>query len=137
MRGNFGKATRSQAICLWHFQGVFDRQNLLTMMNKRKKKMRLIDADALIEQLLAEDFKEHQFCFPCEKILSAIKNAKTESWRPKAFWVKVGHKSDFYSHPDSVNYKCSNCDYEGYTFYGFGIGKTCPNCGAEMVGIDE
>lgn len=36
---------------------------------------RLIDADELLNDLIAEDYKEHPFCYPCGEILRSVKNA--------------------------------------------------------------
>lgn len=88
--------------------------------------MRLIDADALIEQLLAEDYKEHEFCYPCNKIIQTIENAATVDGRQKGKW-----KHEHLCSTSGGTYevvRCSECAWQ----YPMTATNYCPHCGAEM-----
>ena len=68
------------------------------------------------------------YCPNCgaEMEKSLAMNKKTN-----AEWICLGHRMGFCKHPDSVDYKCSNCGYEEYTLF-FPPSDKCPNCGARM-----
>ena len=45
-----------------------------------------------------------------------------------AEWICLGHRIGFLKHPDSVDWKCSNCGYESYWV----APPVCPKCHAKM-----
>ena len=50
--------------------------------------------------------------------------------KPNLFaeWICLGHRIGFLKHPDSVDWKCSNCGYESY----WTAPPVCPKCHAKM-----
>ena len=91
--------------------------------------MRLIDADALIEDVdgdLTDSIAEGR---AIEKIINA---PTIEPEQKKGKWIAT-HESTLFSHPDSVTYVCSECGYKIYTVYGLPpIPNFCQTCGADM-----
>lgn len=85
--------------------------------------MRLIDADALIEQLMKEP-KVGRLSF--EAVLNAVKNMEPIEERKTGKWVKPLLVTNI----DRV--RCSECStmYDWYTQAQYF--KFCPNCGAKM-----
>lgn len=59
--------------------------------------------------------------------MSAINKDDTE-----AHWIYLGHRMGPFKHPDSEDYKCSNCGYEAYTIL-MDPPEVCPKCKARMV----
>lgn len=55
--------------------------------------------------------------------------------KPNLFakWICLGHKSGFLKHPESIDWKCSNCSYESYWF----APPVCPNCRAKMNEVED
>lgn len=106
--------------------------------------MRLIDADALMSNLMIEDFKEHKFCYPCKEIMDAIKEQPTIEERKKGKWIpvtkiyKVTEGQFPQTHiewvdatePDEIDgVRCSECG----TVYDFIEARNwCSECGADM-----
>jgi len=38
---------------------------------------RLIDADKLMLEMCSDDCREHQYCYPCKRMLFAVRNTET------------------------------------------------------------
>ena len=96
--------------------------------------MRLIDADALIEQMEAD---AEQMEEPLAKMftyasISDVKHAPTvQSERPTGEWIqKPRYEDDEY--PDAQpNLKCPFC---GYEIRWWDMGNYCAKCGADLKG---
>ena len=73
-------------------------------------------------------YESFDFCPNCG---AEMKNTLAMNKTIKAEWICLGHRMGFCKHPDSVDYKCSNCGHEEYTLY-FPPPDKCPNCGAQM-----
>lgn len=93
------------------------------------KKMRLIDADALIQ-----DLKDHKIPFNAD-INDAIIVAPTIDAVP----VKHGHweciplwKHEHSEYIPAIYFRCSACYYPALSAPNY-----CPNCGAKMDGVKE
>ena len=82
--------------------------------------MRLIDADALIEDLLyAEMGKVHKFCFPCKEILQKIDVQPTIE-PPTTEWL--GNHTPF---------RCKRCGHYSDTRTPF-----CAYCGKKAINYE-
>lgn len=102
---------------------------------------RLIDADALRAQMYHEAFETDSDmqrwdggCWIRYKMFeNAIDNAPTiEPQSKRGEWVEV---NDYYNR---ISGKCSVCGWESHMYEDDVVGMNyCPNCGADMRGIDE
>ena len=75
-------------------------------------------------------FNNTNFCPNCG---AEMGNSTAMNKTINAEWICLGHRMGFCKHPDSVDYKCSNCGHEEYTLF-FQPPDKCPNCGASMKG---
>lgn len=101
-----------------------------------EKEVRLIDANALLEQVENEIYRHYNEYsggyYLAEDAILDIKNAPTiapESLRPKGKWEPCFE--DW--REQIVGDRCSVC---GFSHYGTAINRYryCPNCGAKMEG---
>ena len=89
--------------------------------------MRLIDADKAIEIWKDKDYIK--FLSQEEKAKMLLDAIPTEHpQRKTGKWIANPYK--VYGH--SLNYECSECGKRIINFSDY-----CPNCGAEMEGVDE
>lgn len=86
--------------------------------------MRLIDADALKNELSDKDYitytHEYGDAIPVNWIMNAIDNAPTVE-RPRGEWIYIGQRNGL------KVVECTNCHKRQY-----GSMKYCGNCGADM-----
>ena len=88
--------------------------------------MRLIDGDALIEQLMKEP-KVGRLSF--EAVLNVVKNMEPIEERKIGKWIEV---DDAYNR---IRGRCSLCGWEAHMYEDDVVGMDyCPNCGADMRG---
>lgn len=91
----------------------------------------LIDRQMLKADLLCGDNVEHDYCFPCKKILERIDNQPSaQPERKKGKWILVEESIKV------AAYKCSECGRNVWTDKGYDVMKDYPfcHCGADMRG---
>ena len=91
----------------------------------------LIDRQILKADLLRGDNAEHDYCFPCKKILERIDNQPpAQPERKTGKWILVEESIKI------AAYKCSECGRTVWTDKGYDVMKDYPfcHCGAEMRG---
>ena len=86
--------------------------------------MRLIDADALIEEI---NEANDRWTIPHNIVIESIFNAPTIEAKPvvHAHWEEVQYSKNSVKWLHRVS--CSNCHNEGHKRYDY-----CPHCGAQM-----
>lgn len=101
--------------------------------------MRLIDADALFKDICDSINEMTKIGIGVDgewlwaKLNDSLENAPTiEPERKKGKWIGK-HEMSLFSNPDSITYRCSECNYPIYTIYGIPkCSNYCPECGAKM-----
>ena len=104
------------------------RKNVRGHWIKKKGSLWTLATCSVCGELSVEGDKP--FCPNCG---AEMENSLAMNKKTKAEWICLGHRMGFCKHPDSVDYKCSNCGYEEYTLF-FPPPDKCPNCGADMRG---
>ena len=91
--------------------------------------MRLIDADALKENLKLPEESGRMGELLEMVIHAAIDDAPTIEERKKGRWISL---DDFHGKYNENGFKCSECDEHSDYEENF-----CPNCGADMRGVKD
>ena len=96
--------------------------------------MRLIDADALIPEILHKlCVKSTDYLLEQERfVVKMIENAPTINTEPVRHGEWIRHIDNSPSIGMYVDWNCSKCNYTGRKGY-----KFCPNCGARMDDDNE
>ena len=91
--------------------------------------MRLIDADALIEQLKSSSaYNDYEWSMYADGFIEDIENAPTID-RPQGEWIMSKPEEDGFG----AVFQCSRCSCEVDCV----PTNFCPNCGARMKGEDN
>lgn len=103
--------------------------------------MRLIDADALIQEI-RENNEGYYFNSSAEReanfakvdyAINRIHEAPTVEERPTGHWIVIGEEQGAFNIIYKIR-KCSNCGWEHSLVI---PDNFCPNCGADMRGVNK
>ena len=99
---------------------------------------RLIDADKMLKRLeewnTGDETDRALYNFTLHRI---IEQPTVTPEHEKGEWLGR-HEPGIFSHPDSITYRCSECDYSVYTVYAWPkLPNFCPECGSDNRGEKE